>query len=281
MIKLDIKVAHQANDIIQKYTSGRFKEILLNFFGITSVKVKELLNVEMPIVEAKQSSTDIIFLLEDGTLLHLEFQTTYTKNDLIRFAVYDWRLYERESKKVQTVIIYSSDVKKVDDSVDNGMMNYSPVKIMLCEYDGNAVYADLKSKLESGQELTDEDMLNLIFLPLMNNSVPKTELAKTSIELAQTIADKDKSIDCTAIAYAFALKYLGEEEINKLWEVMKMTSVAVKFFEDTAKNAKLENSIEIAKRLFKKGLSIEDIAESTDLDINTIKNLQKQIKQEQ
>ena len=60
-----------------------------------------------------------------------------------------------------------------------------------------------------------------------------------------------------------------------------MTSLAVKYIEDTARNAKIEAWIETAKRLLAKGLSIEDISELTDLDINTIKNLQKQLKQEQ
>jgi hypothetical protein len=284
VITLDVKVAHQANDIIQKYTSGRFKETLLKFFGITSVGVKGLINVELPVVEATQTSTDFIFLLEDDTLLHIEFQTTYTENDLIRFALYDWRLYGLHKKKIKTVVIYSSDVKKVDGSIDNGMMEYAPAKIMLYEYDGNAIYADLKAKLAGKQDLTDDNMLNLIFLPLMRNSVPKPELAKTTIELAQTIADKDKSIDCTAIAYAFALKYLNEEEANKLWEVIRMGSLAVKFFEDTRKEAwkeaELEKTLEIAKKMLADNEPIEKVVKFCELDTTTVKKLQKQLKQE-
>lgn len=38
-----------------------------------SAKVKELISVELPIIEVKDNSMDFVFLLEDNTYLHLEF----------------------------------------------------------------------------------------------------------------------------------------------------------------------------------------------------------------
>jgi hypothetical protein len=42
---------------------------------VKSAKIKELINTELQIVEIATTSTDFVFLLEDGTYQHLEFET--------------------------------------------------------------------------------------------------------------------------------------------------------------------------------------------------------------
>ena len=90
---LETKISKQYRDLIQKHVSGLFRDSALEFYGIKTARIKELINVELPDVVVKGSSTDFIFLLEDDTYLHLEFQTTYNVSDLIRFAAYDLRLF--------------------------------------------------------------------------------------------------------------------------------------------------------------------------------------------
>jgi uncharacterized protein YerC len=226
-----------------------------------------MINAELPVVEVSDSNTDFIFLLDDDTYLHYEFQTDYSTDDLIRFSIYDMRLYRRDKRKIQTVIIYSSDVSKAAENLDTGSVVFSPTNIMLYEYDGDTIYAELETKLKSGQELTDTDMLNLMFLPLMRNSVPKKELAKKSVELAQTIPDKNKRDACIASAVAFMSKYLNENEISSILEVLKMTDIMTRIITD--------EMIAVAKKLLKKGLSVSDISESTGLSIDTIEELQE------
>jgi predicted transposase/invertase (TIGR01784 family) len=273
------QISKHAKDIIQKYTSGLFRNATLEFYGVKTAKIKELINVELPVVEVAKTSTDFIFLLEDDTYLHFEFQTAYKKDDLIRFAMYDLRLYERDKRKMQTVVIYSSDVRKAEDSLNIGSLTYAPLKVMMGEYDGNAIYASLEAKLKAGHELTDADMLNLIFLPLMRNDISKAKLAEKSIELANTIHDETKRNTCIASAFAFSLKYLSDEEITRILEVLRMMSLdtAAAMLTDVAVEVVTKKqAIEIAKKLIKKGLSLEDIADSTGLEIADIKELQEQ-----
>ena len=97
---LETKISKQVYDIIQKYTSALFRDASLDFYGIKAARIKELINVELPVVEVKEKSTDALFLLENGRYLHLEFQSSYSKKDLGRFAVYDLLLYERVCKQV-------------------------------------------------------------------------------------------------------------------------------------------------------------------------------------
>jgi len=146
VIYLDVKISRRVNDIIQKYASGLFKNATLEFYGVKTAKIKELINIELPVVEVSESGADFAFLLEDDTYLHFEFQTAYNKNDLIRFAHYNLRLYERDGRKIQSVIIYSSDVKKMPAGLEIGSLTYNPDKIMMGDYDGDIVYHELKDK---------------------------------------------------------------------------------------------------------------------------------------
>lgn len=184
--KLDIQISKHTNDIIQKYVSGLFKDATLELYGIKTAKIKELISIELPVVELSESRVDFAFLLEDDSYLHLEFQTGYNKNDLIRFAHYDLRLYERDGRDINTVIIYTGNVKEVPTELKIGSLEYRPNKIMMGNYNGNTIYEELYAKIKAGNDFTDEDILKLLFLPLMHNSIPRCELAVNLIKLAQS-----------------------------------------------------------------------------------------------
>ena len=83
MIILETKISQHNKDLIQKHVSGLFRDATLEFYGIKTARIKELINVELPDVKVKGSSSDFIFLLEDNTYLHFEFESKYNKEDLI------------------------------------------------------------------------------------------------------------------------------------------------------------------------------------------------------
>jgi hypothetical protein len=278
---LETKISIHANDLIQKYASGLFRDATLEFYGIKTAKIKELINVELPIMEVGGSAADYVFLLEDGTYLHFEFQSKYSENDLVRFAGYDVRLYERDGRRITTAIIYTADVKKAEAELNIGSMLYRPEKIMMNEYDGNVIFTELSNKITGEAEITDVDMLNLIFLPLMRNSIPRNELAINSFSLAQRIQDTTKRDACMVATFAFASRYLDEENIKGLVEVFRMTDVATMLIEDAVKDAvsgaKKNEKLDIAKKLLKRGISIEAISEDTGLEEAVIKNMQTEL----
>lgn len=270
---MNTKISKHAKDIIQKYTSSLFKDATLEFYGIKTAKIKELINIELPVVEVSETSADFVFLLEDNNYLHFEFQTTYNKSDLIRFAHYDLRLYKRDGHDINTVIIYSADVKEAPKELKIGSLAYNPDMIMMGEYDGDEIYSELYAKIKDGSDLSDVDILNLIFLPLMRNAMPRNELAVNTIKLAQNISDPTKRNACIAAAFAFANRYLDGDKLEGILEVLKMTDLATMLVEDAIKG----KEIEIAKKLLKRGISVEAIAEDTELDEATIRQLQAEM----
>jgi hypothetical protein len=148
-------------------------------------------------------------------------------------------------------------------------MTYHPEKIMMNEYNGDAIYAELTEKINSGDEIRDADMLNLIFLPLMRTTVPRDELAVKSAEMARRISDAAKRNACIAAAFAFGSRYLDKDKVDKLLEVLKMSDLAMMLID--------RKMVEVAKKMLRHGVPVEAIVEYTDLDVSTVMELQAEM----
>jgi len=267
---LGTKITKHVNDVIQKYASGLFRNVTLEFYGIKTAPIKELINPELPVVEVGGGAADMVFLLADDTYMHFAFETGHNSTDaLLKCASYDLRLYERDRRKIRPVVIYTAEVKTKPPGLDIGALSYNPDVILMCDYDGDAIFAALEAKIQSGQELTDIDMLNLVLLPLMHHTLPRKELAADSIKLAQAILDTTKRNACIAAAFAFASKYLNKNEADKLLEVLSMTDLGNMLMENKA--------IEIAKTMLKDGVGISTVSKYTGLDEATVRQLQTEL----
>ncbi len=133
--------------------------------------------MELPAVEVAGSYADFVFLLEDGTYLHFEFQSTYNEKDLVRFAGYDLRLYERDGRRVITVIIYTANVRQAADGISIGSLVYNPQRVMMGEYDGDTIYRGLAAKIEAGQ-----DILYLAFSSALSSTYESSLMAANELK---------------------------------------------------------------------------------------------------
>ncbi|CAA7601322.1 Hypothetical protein DEACI_1988 [Acididesulfobacillus acetoxydans] len=100
MVSLETEITGHNNDIIMKATAEIFKDQTLEVFGLKTAKIVDIVPAVLPVVEAKEKRLDFVFLLEDETLLHLEFQTTVPEN-ILRRAAY---IMEPELSKDITVM---------------------------------------------------------------------------------------------------------------------------------------------------------------------------------
>ena len=273
MRSLTTQISKHVNDIIQKYASGLFRNATLEFYGIKTAPIKELINPELPIVTVGGSSADVVFLLMDNDYLHFAFETGYSRAGLFKNAGYDLRLSERDGRQVHTVIIYTADVRQRPAGLSIGSLVYTPDIILMGNYDGNTIFAGLEAKIKAGEELTDVDILNLVLLPLMRHTMSRKDLAAKSIKLAQSITDTTKRNACVAAAFAFAGKYLDEADREKLLEVLRMTDLGVMLVSDAVNNEKKE----IAITMLRDGVGISTISKYTGLDESTVKRLQQEL----
>jgi len=281
---LEVKISKHWKDIFQKYISSMYKDATLEFYGIKTPKIMELINVNLPVVEVRDSDIDQVFLLEDGTYLHLAFETGKHRDTQIRHLEYDVRLYARDRRKITTVIIYTKDVETAPPSLDIGIVDYSPKAVLMSKYDGDSICADLEAKLKSGHELTEKDILNLTFLPFMRNTLPPVDTVLNIVGMAKTITDESRRNVCIAATCAYANKALSESDMAKiLEEVLKVNTLidmAVRkgVQEGMSKGAETKAK-EIARNFLKLGTPVKTVIECTGLDEATVVELKTETDQ--
>ena len=279
-MSLETRISGHNKDIIMKATAEMFKDRTLEMLGLKTARIVDVMPTVLPVVEAAEKRVDFVFLLEDETLLHLEFQTTVPEELLRRVAFYGARIVERHNRDVNTAIIYSGRVDNAPDLLQKGSLTYRVTNVYLKTMDGDAEYDRMKAKNEGGEALDEADLQKLIFLPLMKSKKPEAEMAIQAAELAKASKNKHTSFAIGAIV-AITDKFLPEGYKKRLLEVLRMTQIEQwlreEGREEGLKEGRLEGKLEDARNALRKGFSPEDIAEITGLPLDTILKLKAEL----
>jgi hypothetical protein len=253
-----------------------FKGDALEILGLPGLKVRESLNVDLRFIPPSEQSSDLFLLLEDGRILHVEFQTSPKKSDLKRFRRYNLLCNEMQGREVITLIVYPASVKVGLGTLNTGSLVFEPLELLFSKYDGDVYFAKIKYKLETGQQLVNRDYVTLAFLQLMNHKVTEAEMAEASMDLAQRIPDVEMRDVCSNMIYFLGEKYLDEEQFKNLEGVFMMTetlsrmiesrvSQATEYYEEKLKQLE-DEKIESARELLKNGLTVEIIIATLKMD---------------
>ncbi|OFI06484.1 hypothetical protein CLOACE_09840 [Clostridium acetireducens DSM 10703] len=218
---MDLK---KIEDSIMKNAMDIFKQTAVDFFNLKT-KIIAPANTELKTIDIKTSFTDYTFYTEDGNYLHFEFQTTNKEEDINRFLFYDASLFYKYGKKVNTLVVYSSDIKKSKTKVDAGCLKYEIDAFYMSSLDGDAAYNDLKMKIAKGDELTKKEILSLTFIPLMKGKEDKSTRTIKSIELAEHMKENTTKLQCITLLYAFLEKFGDAKSKKKFKEVFSMTEI--------------------------------------------------------
>ncbi|MCL1990610.1 MAG: hypothetical protein FWG67_06950 [Defluviitaleaceae bacterium] len=244
------KISHPVYDLSQKSIVNFFQDKALSFFGFQSSKIEESLNVELVDIKMQGKRTDLVFLLEDGSILHLEFQTHYQHDDLLRFINYDILVHQQHKRRqVKTLIIYSAGVKRREVKLDFHTLVYKPYVIFLEEKDGDHILSTLEQKLQRKERFNDEDLLNLLFNYFMGSRERKADKAKRLIEVANAIEEDEVRQLATVSMYSIASKFLDRVQLQKLDEVIKMTDPLVELVQSEAAKVAPKMAEELALKL--------------------------------
>ncbi|WP_018663910.1 hypothetical protein [Heyndrickxia acidiproducens] len=243
-------------------------------------KIQQLLPNDFPEVTADEKRSDIAFLLEDGSVLMLEFESnTRFIEDHLKYMHYAQRILQRYFKKekklknIKIVVIYTSDVRILSRPV------------LLSEYDGDEIMIEIRGKIDSNKKLTSEDLFKLSFLPLMYNKKERNEIIIQSVELAKRMKNEHTSVQVIAGILTSTDKFIDQGYAKKVREWLRLTKVgrifeeekqeAVREAEERARQeAEKEAAIKIAKSLLEI-LTPEVVAEKTGLTIDEVKKINK------
>lgn len=293
------KIVYQNKDVTAKYLEEHFTDKSFAVYGLEIPRIVKVLPTNLPAIEANELRLDNLFLLEDGSLALVDYESSYADGDKIKYLNYIIRTLRRNLKEedilrnIRMIVIYTADIEpgQTRPRLDIGCLQFQLEEAFLMNLNSEEIEEGIRKKLENRQLLTPEDQMKFIILPLTHKGKEKKQKCiKRCFELAKKIENEQEQIFMLSGMLVFADKVIDEEDSKKIREWIMMTKVAQLFENEkieygkkvarvAAKEAK-NMEIKYVKKLLICGESIDDIAAiTTILTKKEIIALEKEVKQ--
>lgn len=272
------KIPYHNYDMIFKALTEMFREKVLSVFGLETAPIVSVEKTELAKIEIDNQKPDFIFHLADDTYLHLEFQATAKNDDLLRFLKYNVALFEKFRKPITTVVIYGAGINTAHEDLSFGAIQYHTQAVFMNDYDGDTIFKDLYHKIEMGKELTEEEELYLIFLPLMRSETKKSERAIEAAELAIRVSDESKQFFLLGSILVISDKFIDPAYTKQMLEVLKMNRIVRELYEEGRNEGVYEGKMEMVRNLLKMGLDIESIVKASGLPKESVERMKREMK---
>lgn len=279
---------NKITDIHQNYDAGfkeafsLFKDKSLDFLGFDDVAITEILATESTEVMVKKTYSDLIFKRADDTGLHLEWEVDISSDDILRFAKYN--IDSRINHKISFETIIFTRKKSTNSSICDKGLVFKPTIVNLVLKDGDSLLEKIKNQIAFGVPINE---LELIYLPLYNSKYKTVaEMLKEVVELTnRDIVDIHKKEKILLLSALISNKFITEEDYKIIWEAIKVMVDEIKILkfakldgkEEGIKIGEEKSRIEIAKKLIKMNEDVDKISALTELSIEDIGNLKKEL----
>jgi hypothetical protein len=222
---------NKIEDAVFKRAMEIFKNGAEEFFKLDK-KISAPAQTEIKNIDIKTNIMDYLFYTDNGDYLHFEFQTSNKKDDLARFLYYDASLFYKNLRKIDTIVVYSSDINNVNTNINCGSINYSIKAFYMSQYDGDQRLNNIKEKIENNTELTEQDIMSLSFIPLMSSVKSKSDITLESIDVANNIKEQNQKNKCLSLLYALFDKFGDEISKKRFKEVVTMTEIGKMIYDE-------------------------------------------------
>ena len=234
------EIAYQNKDVTLKFLTEALKHKSLGVYGLPHIRIRDAQPTNLPAIEANELRLDNLFILEDNSLALIDYESTFSMEDVVKYVNYVARILKRfcrenaELPVLHLIIIFSADIQSIKMEVyDFGCMKLCIEPAFLLNMDTEHIYKRLKAKISSAGILNDEELLEIIVLPLtVKGKKPKQELVKSTVELAKGIADENQMIQALAGIITFADKVIDKEYADYVKGAIMMTKVAQLIFDE-------------------------------------------------
>ena len=172
-------------------------------------------------------------------------------------------------------MIYGANVTRAIEEIDYGSVLYRTQAVYMNRFDGDTIMGELWRKVEQGESLSDEDELNLIFLPLMHSKVNRAKRAVKTAEIARKIPDEQQRVRLTATIIGISDKFIDQDYVEKLMEVLKMARVLQMAEQRGEERGELKGEIKAMRSLIKRGVSkkLGSVSEGMQTKIDSLSDL--------
>ena len=263
-------IVYQNKDVLLKILAENYKNKTLSAYGLDLPPIKELLPTNLPVIQVDEKRSDNIFLLEDGRILILEYESDVKQRNLLKYGHYAFRVSEAYYGKVDELIIaviYTGDTTKAPKELNLGCVSVHTEQVFLSSFDGDRTYGDLRHKVTNNIQLSNDDIMRFIILPLMGNT-NKQKRVEESVDLARLISDEKTQTFIIAGILTASDKFIDRDYSNRIKEWLRMTKIGQLYEEEkieAVNEAIQKNKSEIAKNLLDNGADIALVMKSTGL----------------
>ena len=285
----DIEVAYQNKDITSKVLAENFKGKSFQAYGLDLPEIRRVLPTNIPTVKANELRIDNLFELADGTAAIVDYESTYSEEDKVKYLNYLTGIANRYLKEktdcpiLRMVVIYTGDIKRKEVSCEYniGALKMEVECAFLSELDSEEIYKRLEQKVLKQEKLDDKELMEFIILPLSyRKKEEKQESVRKAVKLATLIEDRGQQVFTLSGILAFTDKVIDRETANKIRKVIEMTQVAQIFEEEKQQSIK-NTSRQIVIRMIKKNYPSEEIASLvSNFSLDDVNALRKELESE-
>ncbi len=265
---------------MNKIVANTFKHHLLNYIGIEAKKI-DILNSERFIYN-KKYIPDVLVRIKN-TIIDLEFHTGKTKTkNLKNYLGYQVAIMsDYPNLEVETQVMITEDVEKSVKEYKTKNITFSPNFWSYKSLNANEKINKIDNKIHKQQEINEEEMIDLIYLPYMESKKSKVELLLKSCQLTNKVKGptKEQLKAMKTCQLLIMEKYVkNESEKKKLMKVIKMKLNIVQRLKLEGEKEGIEKGVEkgvekVAKNMKKTGETPKFISKMTGLDHQTIEKL--------
>lgn len=242
----EYRLSRQSIDIIFKREATRLVAALPRHLGIDLPPIVAPLPTESPQVDIHLEEMDAVFQLADESILHLEFQTTQRRGDLLRFFLYDAQLYARYRSRIHTVIIYGAGIDTAPTELDGGAFAYRTHAVFLGQQDGDARLAAIRQQIAAEGILSTEAQVDLIFLPLMRQTRPMEAVLRDAIDLARALPNEEQRGTLAALL-GLGARFLEQRDLERLVEGLMSTVTGQQLLEQSFEEGREEGRLSASR----------------------------------
>lgn len=268
-------IAYQNKDIASKVTGEALIGKSLRAFGLPHLKITGILPTNLPVIESNELRLDNLFLLSDGSLAIIDYESEYDKENFIKYLNYIARVLRRyaQQKKLDTlkhiriVVIYTADVEHADTIYDLGGFILMTESAFLVRQDTKEIYKKLVSKIQNRVPLDEEELIQMMILPLtVKGNTQKQDVILKTIRLAKQIPDKAQALRILAGILTFTDKIIDETNRDMIKEEMRMTQIEQMIFNEGVEAEKRRT----AQNMYIRGFSAEDTARLVEKSLSEV-----------
>ena len=246
-------------------------------------------------IGSDQKFMDIIGVIDGESKGNIELQSTPVYDPKM-LDMYKYRIYSQaeEFTPFKTIVFATyPPTQGIEELEIDDNINFHPDFFYTKNLKAAEIIKTIKDKNNNGEELTDNEAIDLILTPDTTHNIEIKELMETTTDLLANavISDKKFHLDLIKCQRKMLKRFFKKDERKEMEKMLNFKAEKygiepnVTGIEEEINLAYLDGQregfddgkVDTAKKLIELGVDDETISKSTELDLKTIEKLKKKL----